>query len=384
MKITCLLDNLKKGIMSAERIIGKNLTLPILSNIHLEAKKGGLEISSTNLEIGVTCKTRAKVEREGKIAIPGRIIGGFLGQLDKEGKVIIETKDNSLFITCHGNKAVIKGVSAKDFPLIPKPHTQALIEINSAEFQEKVNKILPCVATSEARQELTGVLITFLEEKLVLAATDSFRLAESVIKLEKNNIFEDYKRFLVRNNTIIVPARTLVEVLRNITSPNDKLKIFLGENQIFFKIDDDILFVSRLIDGKYPEYRLVIPKKFSSNVLVKREEFIRVVKLASIFSDSKNREIKVEIKKEKNKMTILAQSLETGENASEINCRANVKSDSEIAFNSRYILDALNVISSPSVFIGFNDAFGPVIFKEITSEGKIKDDYLHIIMPIKS
>jgi len=382
MKALCITDNLKKGILIAEKIIGKNLTLPILSNILLEVEKGRFRISATNLEIGIICYVRAKIEKDGKIAIPGKIIGSFISNIIDNEKINLNTKEQILYLTYQGNKATIKGLDASDFPIIPKPQNNPILEINSVNFQESALKVLPCAAVSETRQELTGIFIGFEKNNLVLAATDSFRLAEAIIKLGKENLTTEYQKYIDKNNSIIIPAKTIQEVVRAITPESGKLKIYIGENQIFFEVDD-ILFVSRLIDGKYPEYKQVIPKDFAANIELKREDFSKAVRVASIFSDSKSREVKMKVKEGEKKIQVEAQSVEAGENITEVEGVVNLKGSSVIAFNNRYLIDGLNSASTEKIYIGFNDSFGPVIFQEI-EEGKIRKDYLHIVMPIRS
>ena len=159
MKVICTTENLKKGILMAEKIIGKNLTLPILSNILLEAEKGGLKISATNLEIGLIAKVRAKIEKEGKIAVPGRIIGGILSQLGDGNQITLEEKNSTLKMIYNGNSAAIKGMDAKDFPIIPKPESKFLFEMSAAELQKKAGNVIASAAASDTRQELTGVQV---------------------------------------------------------------------------------------------------------------------------------------------------------------------------------------------------------------------------------
>lgn len=382
MKILSTTDNFKKGILTAEKIIGKNLTLPILSNILLEAEKGRLKVSATNLEIGIICYMRAKVEKEGRIAVPGKIIGSFISNIADNEKIAAEVRDQTLYLTYQGNKATIKGLDAKDFPLIPKPQTDPILEIESQIFQESVIKVLPCAATMETRQELTGIFMGFEENKLTLAATDSFRLAEATIKFKEEKPNDNYQKYIAKNSSIIIPAKTLQEVARSISSESGKLKVYVGENQIFFEVDD-ILFISRLIDGKYPEYKQVIPKDFLAGIRLKKDGLLRAVRVASIFSDSKSREIKLRVKEGEKKIKIEAQSVESGENMTEVESLATLKGSAVIAFNNRYLIDGLNTLSSEEIYIGFNDSFGPVILREMAGE-KAREDFLHIIMPIRS
>lgn len=383
MKIQSLAENFKRGVMVAEKIIGKNLTLPILANILIEAEKGRLKVLATNLEIGVVCLLRAKVEKEGKIAVPGRIISGYLNNISDDAKLSIEEKNQTLFLTSEGNRAAVKGVDAKDFPLIPKPQSRALFAAGSQDFQQSVLKVLTCAAFSETRQELTGVYFGFEKNKLIMAATDSFRLAETHVGLIGGDLGDDYGKYIAKNPSVIVPAKTLQEVARCITSESGKVKIFAGESQIFFEVDD-IMFVSRLIDGKYPEYKQVIPKEFSSSLLVKKDDFLKAVRVASIFSDSKSREVKLKMRGGGNKVKIESQSVETGENTTDIAAEVKLKGESSIAFNSRYLADALGSLSSEDIYVGFNDSFGPVVFREVLEKGRLNENFLHIVMPIRS
>lgn len=383
MKVQLLAENFKKGVLVAEKILGRNLTLPILSNILLGAEKGRLKVSATNLEIGVVCLLRGKIEKEGKIAVPGRVIGGYLANISDQNKLNMEVKNQTLYLGSAGSKAVIKGVDAKDFPIIPKPQSEYLLEIDSLGFQNSVSKVITCAATAETRQELTGAFFSFEESSLVLAATDSFRLAEAKITLGKGDIGSDYRKFIAKNPSIIVPAKTLQEVARSIGAESGKLKIYIGESQIFFEVDE-IMFVSRLIDGKYPEYKQVIPKEFASNLRAGRDELIKAVRTASIFSDTKSREVKLKTVEKEKKLSIESQSVETGENTTEVNCELNVKGESAISFNNRYLIDALNSLTSEAVYVGFNDDFGPVAFREVSEKGELNMNYLHIVMPIRS
>jgi DNA polymerase-3 subunit beta len=382
MKAICTTENLKRGILIAEKIIGKNLTLPILSNILLDAEKGGLKVYATNLEIGLVAKIRAKIDESGKIAVPGRIVGGILAQLGDDNKITLDEKNQTLRMIYSGNSAMIKGMDAKDFPIIPKPESKALFSFSAAELQKKAGNILIASAVSDTRQELTGIFFEFSENKITMAATDSFRLAEASIKLDKAKITEDYKKYLTKSNSIIVPARTISEVVRAISAEDENIQVYLSESQIFFETAD-VMFVSRLIDGKYPEYKQVIPKEFSMNVFLEKEDFLKAARLAGVFSDSKSREVRIKIEGGKNKMSVFAQSVEAGEGSWNVDCHSDAKADIEVAFNNRYLLDGLNSLQSDTIAISLNDSFGPVMLRELSGD-KPKTDYFHIIMPIRS
>ncbi len=382
MKIKSLVENFKNGVMTVERILGKNLTLPILSNVLLCVEKGKITASATNLEIGVTRLIRGKIEKEGKIAVSGKVLGNFLSNISNNERLSIEVKNNTLFVLGGQNRAVIKGVDAKDFPLIPKPQSDYLLELEAPVFQKSALKVVGCAAFSETRQELTGVYFGFEKDSLVMAATDSFRLAESKIRLKKDHQGKDYLKYISKNTSLIVPARTIQEVARSLAAETKKVRVYVGESQIFFEADDT-MYVSRLIDGKYPKYKQVVPKGFQSSAVSQREELLRAVRVASIFSDSKSREVKMKVKGDDNRIIIESQSMETGENVTSVAAQISAEGEYQISFNSRYLIDAVNAITTNEVHIGFNDSFGPVIFQEM-NDGKTKDDYLYIVMPIRS
>jgi len=383
MKALVIAENFKRGIITTERVVGKNLTLPILSNVLLVAQRGRLQALATNLEIGVIFSLRAKIEKEGRIAVPARILGSFLASVPDEEKISIEIKDQSLSLSYQGNRTMIKGMDAQDFPLIPRPQADYLLELSAASLRESIQKTTIAAAVSETRQELTGIHVELAKDKLVLAATDSFRLTEFSISLKKENLGKGYDKFTEKNSGLIIPARTLQEVARSVADEAGPIRVYIGESQIFFETGD-VLYVSRLIDGKYPEYKQVVPKQFASSALLFKEDLLRAVKVASIFSDAKSREVRFVLKTSEKKIKVSAQSVEAGENTSEVAADLNLKESAEIAFNSRYLIDGLGSLATEKIFLGFNDNFGPVIFREVAKGDKPILDFLHIIMPIRS
>jgi len=181
---------------------------------------------------------------------------------------------------------------------------------------------------------------------------------------------------------VIVPARTLSEVIRAVTPEDEGVKVYLSENQIFFETTDT-LFVSRLIDGKYPEYKQVVPKEFSLNILAKKEDLLKAARLAGVFSDSKSHEVRLKIEGGKSKVAVFAQSVEAGEGFWGIAVAVDAPKDVEVAFNNRFLLDGLNSLSTDDISMSLNDSFGPVMLREVADEKPLAG-YFHIIMPIRS
>jgi len=384
MKLTCTQENFKKAIYNTERVIGKQATLPILENILIETEKGMLRFSATNLEIGVFLKVGAKIEKEGKITIPAKIISNFVNNLPPGENISIETDDQVLRIKSGNSRASIKGLSAQDFPIIPEFKGIFLFSFSGNDLRENLPKILTCVSLDGTRPELGGVNIILNGKEASLAATDSFRLFEVKcgIKVKKE---DEYAALLSKTNSIIVPNGTLLEVLRVISQEDQEVEVAVEENQIFFQTDS-VRIVSRLINGKYPEYKQIIPKEFSTKTIINKEEMLRAVKIGSLFTNSQGGEVIFKLSQKEGKIDVLAQSEERGENNTQIKAEINGP-DQEIVFNPRYILDGINAVSTPQVAFLANSSSSPVVLRMANEkDGKMEIDEkaTYVVMPIKN
>ncbi len=384
MKIICTQENFKKAIYNTERVIGKQATLPILENILLETEKGMLKISATNLEIGVFLKIGAKIEKEGKITIPAKLVSSFVNNLPPGDNIQIEASDQVLKIRSGGYKANIKGLSAQEFPIIPELGDEFMFSFSGEELREALPKLLTCVSLDGTRPELGGVNFVFSEDKVSMASTDSFRLLEIKVGIKKESD-ERFAAFISKTNSIIIPANTLAEVFRVISLETKDIKVAIEENQIFFQIDN-VRIVSRLVNGKYPEYKQIIPKNFSTKTIVGKEELLRAVKIASFFTSNKSGEVDLKLISKEGKIEIKAESEEKGENKTEI--KAGIEGgDQEIIFNPRYIIDGINSISTPRLALLANSAASPAVIRmvqEKEEEIKIVDRLTYVVMPIKN
>ena len=388
MKLICTQEKFKKAILNLERVVSKQNTLPILNNILFETEKGIFKLSATNLEIGVIVKISAKIEKEGKITIPAKLIGNFIANLPSSGEdnITLEAVDQNLKIKSGHSKAIIKGLPADDFPLIPQKTSDFLINIPSFILKKAINKIITCVGYNETRQELTGVSVIFNPQGLFLAATDSFRLAESQLQLNAENINKEiYEVFIKAKNSIIIPSATLLELSRIIQNEAEEemVKIAVDNSQIFFDLGG-IKIVSRLINGKYPEYKNIIPKDFKTIIQGEKELIQGVIKMASVFTSGRSGEISIKINSEEKKVIFEAKSVEVGENSSELKLDIEGPSQ-EIVFNSKYLLDGLSTLNTPQIALLINSGAAPAALKEVDMEKKaLASDYVYIIMPIKN
>ena len=369
MKFISLQDNLKKGLSIVGNVSVKNINLPILNNILIRTHKSNeVELISTNLEIGIIHKFRSKVEKEGEYTVESKIINDYINLLPGE-KVSIEKKDENLSIKCDNYKTKIKGETTKDFPLIPliKEDKYCLLDIST--FKDILTKVSFSAAVGDNRPELSGVLFDFNDNNLTLAATDSYRLAEKTIEVKKNNL---------KDKKVIVPIKTIQELLRilNTFVNNEKedIKICLSENQILFDFDS-VNIVSRLINGNYPDYKQIIPNKYSTEVELNKEELIRAIKASSLFTKTGINDVMIVV--DDKQVIISSSSGQSGE--TNINLPANITGEkNDITVNYRYLLDGLNNLSSENVIVKLIDPQTPCLLKN-----KQEKNYLYIIMPIR-
>ncbi len=370
MKIFCLQENLKNALTTAERIVGKNLNLPILNNLLLKTDKGRLKISSTNLEIGINYWVSGKIEKEGGITVPARILSSFVTNLPNK-KIELTVKEDVLYADCENYKAQIKGQDIKEYPIIPIIESSLNNKLNTDLIKTGLSQVIGAAAISEIRPEISGVLFDFNKNYLKLVGTDSFRLAEKSL-FNKNNF----------QQPIIVPQKTIQEVIKILSEKNGGgekeqfLELFLAPGQIMFDFGH-IQLVSRLIDGQFPDYQQIIPNSFRAKAILNKEEINQIIKVISLFSGKIN-DIKFIVNSSKNTVNVFAQNREIGENNAQIEGEIEGK-DLEVAYNWRYLLDGLNNIPTKKVFWGFNDESLPSVLKPVGDEG-----YVYVVMPIKA
>ncbi len=363
MIITVNQKNLKNSLSIAEKIVSRNITLPILQNIIIKTENGRLKISSTNLEIGINCWLGAKIEEEGEVAVPARIFSDFINNIQDE-KITISSKNNIIDINSENYKTKIIGFSAKDFPIIPKIKEKPLINVSSRELLQIFTTVIDSVSLSEARPELSGVLLSFCQDRIEGAATDSFRLAEKVLS-KKVPSFEQ---------NIIIPRSTAQELIRILSVLDEEVSLTVSENQIFLTTPG-IEVISRLVDGSYPDYKKVIPEKHVSKILVDKNELEKNVRLASIFSSHIS---DIKIQGEEEGLRITAKNPDRGEISSWL--KGTLKDEPfSLSVNYRYLLDGLKVMPTEKVIIEFTGEGNPLVLRP-----EERKDIVYLIMPLRS
>lgn len=364
MKLSVLQENLSKGVTIVSRSTATGAQLPVLGNILLTTEKGKLKLAATNLETGINYYLGAKIEKEGAITVPAKTLVELITSLSP-GKIDLETDGEILKISSQNFKAEINGLSASEFPKIPGFKGQPSFSFEAKIFKEMINQVAFAAATDEGRPVLTGVRITCDKGKLVLAATDGYRLSVKKIKEAKaNNLKKE----------LIVPARTLQEVSRIQEEGEIKVLLVKEESQLIFGLEE-VEVVTRLIEGEFPPFEKIIPQEKKTSLVVDREELIRAVKIASIFARETANIVKFGISK--TKFEISANAPQVGSNVSEIEAKTT-GSANKIAFNFRYLVDFLNSVASEEVIFEMSGSLNPGVFKP-------KDDnsLLHIIMPVR-
>lgn len=376
MKISILQENLKTGVFVVSHIAGKNLNLPILNNVLIKADNGDICLISTDLEMGIVCKIRGKIDEIGEYTISAKLLSDYVSLLPNQ-KINLEKKDNSLQIKCNNYKTVIKGQEADDYPLIPQIEKNIFFKVNVGEFKKALSQVIFAVSNTNTRIELSGVLFLFNKNELVLASTDSFRLSEKKVTIKTNLKTDDGIK-------IIVPGKTLQELIRILSVVKDEetdkqeneITFYVSENQILFTIND-IDLISRLIEGQYPDYKQIIPTKYETRAVINKKEFISAIKASSIFSKSGVNDINLDFPKEQEKLIISSTSALTGENITELESKIDGK-DNGIVVNYKYLLDGVNSIESDNIVIEIIDNNTPCILKPENS-----NDSIYLIMPIK-
>ncbi|MEP7162217.1 MAG: DNA polymerase III subunit beta [Candidatus Moraniibacteriota bacterium] len=376
MNAICTQENLENALFALERVVGKQSSLPILSNILIETEKGQLKLSATNLEIGVVVSLGAKIEKEGKITVPAKLLSTFIQNLPSGQLVELHQEGLTLYLKSERHQVSIKGLDGKDFPIIPRFRGEYEFVLPAQGLKEAFQKVLFSVSLNESRVELTGVQCLFEEGLIAFAATDSFRLSEYRLPLEKGKT-EGYDEFCEKNPSLLIPSATLQEVLRVIGVKSADVTVAVEENQLFFNIDG-IEIISRLINGRYPDYQQIIPKAFSQKATMKKEALVRALKMATSFSLYSSGEVKFVFNGEKHEVTVSAESQEVGTNETTLDFKGSLTESGPVVFNPRYILEGVNALPGENVVFSFNSPTTPVL---IEAEEIIP--FLYIVMPIR-
>ena len=367
MELTISQEKLDFALTNVSRIANTRSSLPILGNVLLRTDGSTLIIAATNLEVAAIHRLGAKVVKPGSITVPARLISEFIHNLPKE-QIILTEKNNQLHITSGGYSSTINGTIDEEFPELPVTDEKSAVSYNitTNDLKSAVNQTIIAASSDSTRPILTGVYLHSYDGYLYSAATDGYRLAEKRIVKTKSDI------------EATIPTSTLQEVLRTLKDETQEVQILFTDTQVTYRFDD-IEITSRLIDGKFPDYRQLIPVKSESSFTIKSSDFVRITKIAGLFARESGGGITISTDIDKKQIAVHSIASEVGENTSEVDVVAVGESGS-VSLNSRYLSDALAVLDGNEVVFEFSGKLAPCI---LTSETK-DPDYKHIIMPLKS
>lgn len=363
MKLQVAQENLAKALGTVARVANSRNTLPILSNVLLRTVDNRLSISATNLDIAITHFIGSKVDKEGSITVPARLMQDFVSSLP-DSVLNLELTDHKLSIVTDKYQSTINGIPADDFPVMPAITGKVKWKIPASDFKKALSRVVIAASTDDSRPILTGVYFHQRAGEIITVATDSYRLAEN--KLGKNK----------QPVNFLVPASAVSDVLRVISETNKEVVITHDDQQVSFETGD-VTLVARLIEGNYPDYRKLIPTKFATTAKMKRADFTNIAKVSSLFARESAGSITIKMDKPEKLVSINAIASQLGENTAKAS--AEITGGGEVTLNSRYVIEGLNAFSADEVEFCFNGKLEPCILRSASEPG-----YLHLIMPLRS
>ncbi len=366
MKVICTQENLKAGLQMVGRVISPSNSLPILNNLLIKTQDGVLKISSTNLEIAITTTIRCKTEEEGEVTVFAKTITDLVNNLPNKN-VTLQTKSGEMMVDVENYHTTIKTLPAEEFPLIPEVDSKNHLILNTQDLKKAFSQVMFAVSTNQTQPEISGMLFSLQKDELKVVATDRYRLAERILKLKSPAGFEQ---------NIIIPHKTVAELVRVIGNYDGEADIVINETQISFAINQTQI-ISRLIDGQYPPYQQIIPNTFNSVININRHDLVNALKTGGVFSQSNN-SITFEYDNTKNTLKITAETQDLGKSAAEL--PAQVKGENGlIILNHRYVLDCLSILEDDSVLIKVVNDTSPTLILPVENK-----DYVYLVMPIKT
>jgi DNA polymerase-3 subunit beta len=376
MNVSVMQENLARGLQTVSRAVSSRATLPVLANVLLKTQDAGLKLTATNLEIGISSWVPGKVEGEGEITVPAKLITDLVASLPNQRiDLELSVKDRTLKLTCGGSRASIKGIEADEFPVVAAIGEAPTTAVPSRALREALTEVVFAAASDESRPILTGVLTRFAGETVTLAAADNYRIAVRTLAVA---------RPVGTELTIVVPARSYAELVRILPDSDDPIEITVTPNrsQVMFHVEGTDL-VSRLIEGQFPNYEPVVPKRdaWTARAVVDREAFLAGTRRASIFARDSANIVKVEVGGDGTEgagIAITAHAADVGDNADSLEAAVE-GSPTTIAFNARYLIDVLANLGSDEAALELSGPLAPGVIR-----GVGKDDYVHVIMPVRT
>ncbi len=373
MKFKINQDHFSNGLLQVLNVVASRSTMPILSNVLIEAEEGHISLTTTNLDLGIRCRIKAEVTDKGSITLPVRKLANIVKELPVN-EVFLETSEkNQAKITSGGSLFKIMGISSEEFPPLPTFENRKVFELSQDEIVNMLKSVSYAQSTDENRYILNGVYFKFADEKLTLVATDGRRLGLTGLDLE---VSEE------NAGSLILPAKTVAE-LERLMGKGEKVNIAFNDRQAAFEIGldeagdsglvDHLYLVSKIVEGNYPNYRQVIPKETEHRVKIERELMLECVNRAALVTSDKSNSVKIKVSK--NLLEISGQSSEYGE-SHESMAIAYDGPEVQVAFNPQFLMEPLKALNKDEVFFEFKDELSPGLFKTL-------DNFICVIMPLR-
>lgn len=377
MKVTVLQENLARGLSIVSRAVSPRSTLPVLANILVATDEGRLRLSATNLELGITCWIGAKIQEEGSTTVPARTFADLVGTLsDKQVEMTLNVRTQTLNMRCGASNTDLKCIDAQEFPPMPAADLSQGLQINVADLKEMIQQVVFAASTDDARPILTGVLINVTGSQITMAAADGFRLSVRKAQLASP---------VGRPINAVVPGRALSELARVAGDGDQTLTMVMppGRGQVIFRLRD-IELVSQLIEGIFPDYEQIIPRRCDTRAVLSTASFLKACKQAEIFAREGSHIARISISPggelKPGSVEISGQSEETGFNQNVVD--ASIEGPALlIAFNVRFLREVLDVIKTPNVAMETTSDTSPGVIRPVGAQEE-QGDFLHVIMPM--
>ena len=369
MKLSVMQENLARGLSVVSRAVS-NRSLPVLTNVLLKTEDGGLKLTATNLEIGITYWVPGKIETDGATSVPARLLTDLVNSLPGGEPIILELGDGeTLHIQAGRYESNIKGIPAEDFPTVQTAGERPITRVAQKILRQALDETAFAAASDEARPILTGVLAKFEGDQLTLAAADNYRIAVKTITVLDP----------VEETSVVIPARALTELSRILADVDDPVSIVLAHsrNQLLFHVEG-IDLVTRLIDGQYPNYQSVLPASHATRAVLDREELLRAVRPAALIAHESANIVKLGVGLEGDPAITVSANAEVGDHIGRV--EAAVEGDgTTIASNARFLADVLTNVDAEQFALELNGPLSPGVFRPIGD-----DRYVHVVMPLRT
>ncbi|MBN2058528.1 MAG: DNA polymerase III subunit beta [Candidatus Saganbacteria bacterium] len=375
MEFTCEKKDLQAGVFAVEKIVTTRSTLPIIGYILFQADKSGLKISANNLEMGIELSIKAKVVKEGAILVPAKTLSGIVSRLPEAAVSFKLSEKGTMRISFGQSHFNVHTLPPDEFPVMPKVKEGKTFNIDAATLGLMIRQTIFAVSTSEDKYVLTGVLLDFGKgagadaTNFRMISTDGYRLAKRGEKIKGK---EEIK------GRVIVPAKALQEVLRliDLNKADEQVKVTFSSDQISFRCNE-VFLVSRIIQGQFPDFRQVMPKRSATKIVLEAQSFLQAADRAAVIAAGSANIVRFEIKN--NKLHLFASTPDVGTVDEVLEAEISGETKSQIAFNIRLITDVLKVSETEKVILELSENLGPGVIKE---EGA--GDYIYVVMPIRT